>query len=393
MTTALMLHADALVNAIAVAGLVCALVAVPQGPKASPLDKRLATLYVGLLIFLALRQAFWAFGLAWLVPPIMSAGAWLPLLVLLLVEELLRRHAPRALKWLTLAGGAGFTVAAFALGRRWPVEPLIAFAAFLALALLAVVFFIVRERRHDLTAAETRMADSVALALLLCVPLTLTEFRSLTPELPVTLGYMGILLFTVMTSALASGIGSPLRFGFDMLGLAVAGVVVAACARWLIPTLSLPDLVRLCVVVISVNAVILMVSRLNQARLLGRRRKSITATLAALSDPAGEDAMIGAHPVTAGGRIVNEAGLALYGADTLAALAAHRVLSRASRVDGDTASAVQNLLDEYGATHLVRLSPSPLRLLALASGSIGGADPIEAELALLSRLVEGTRPC
>lgn len=389
----LALHADALLNAIALAGLLYALIAVPRGAKASALDQRLDALYVGLLLFLGLRQAFWFFAEPWLVPAIMATAAWLPLLVLLLVEELLRRHAPRPLKWFTLAGGAVFTVTALIAGAVWPPLALMLFAGDVVVVLLAVIAFIVRDRRRDLSPAETRMADSVVLALLVCVPLSITEFRALFPALPITFGYLGILLFTVMTTTLATGNGFKARFALDLLAFAMAGLVVAWATAWLLPALALTDLIRLGALVISVNAVTLMVSRLNAARRAGHRRTSIAATLAALPDDAGEDMIIGAHPITASGAVIAGDGLAPYGDETVRALAGFRVLDRSTASDPEVSSAISNLLDDYGASHLVRLSARPLRLLAVAAGTIGGANPIETELALLSRIVEGAQAC
>ncbi|EGF90981.1 putative membrane protein [Asticcacaulis biprosthecium C19] len=393
MSLAPMPPADAAMNAIALAGLAFALVAVPRGPRAGPLDRRLGGLYTGLLVFLALRQIFWAMGQAWIVPLIMAAAAWLPLLILLLAEEVLRRHAARTVKWFVLAGGVASTLAALTLGANWPPLALRGFAAFQVLTLALVIGFILKNRRYELSPAETRMADSVALALVVCLPLTLSEFRGLFPGLPVTLAALGVLLFAVMSSALAAGVGSPARFGLDLSALAATAAVVTTAMAWLVPALGTGDLVRLGVAIASVNAAALIIARLNQARRLGHRRSSIAATLAALPDPATPDMMIGAHPTTAAGRIIAGDGLALYGADIVTAIGGHRVLNRATTTEPEIADAIRNLLDEHGATHLLRLSPQPLRLLAIASGSLGGSDAIETDLALLSRLVEGQAAC
>jgi hypothetical protein len=385
--------ADILVNATALTGLVFALAAVPRGAKASAIDEKLGLLYGWLLLFLIARQVFWLIPGYGLTSAIMALAAWLPLVILLLVEEVVRRHAPRHLKWLSLACGLAFSIVALWAGRQWPVEALSAFGAAVGGLLLLIGIFILRNRRRDLTVAETSMADSIGLALLLCVPLAVTEFRGLFPEMPVALGTPAILLFCVMSAALATGIGSPSRFVFDVAALSLTAGAVGVLTHWLAPVLTRGDLIRIGVLTFCVCAAMLIIYRLNESHRLGLKRQSIIGAMAQLPDGADEDALIGAHPVTAGGTILQHAQLTLYGADIEAMLSRHTVISRITFAQPDAAVAVRNLLDEHGATHLVRLSSRPLRLLALSCGALGDTESIETELAVFSRLAEKGGAC
>lgn len=379
--------ADAFVNATALIGLVCALFSLPPARKASMLDQRLKGLYAWVAVLLGARQWFWIAPSTLLVFVIMAAAAWVPLFILLLVEEVLRRHAPRYLKGSALACGLVFTVVAVGAGPDWPRPALTAFAAALSLVLALTVVFIAQSRRRDLSTAETRLADSVALALILCVPASISEFHGLWPQLPVGLGMPALLLFIVMSAALATGIGTPLRFLIDVAALGLTAAAIALSTHWLAPTLATGDLIRLGANVVCVSAVVLILYRLNESRRLSLRRRTVVDALAVLPEGADADAMIAAHPLTAAGRVLGEHQLSLYGADIRAALAEATVVTRATFTEGDVASATRNLLDEHGATHLVRLSRAPLRLLALASGAVGDTRAIDAELTLLSRLV------
>jgi hypothetical protein len=65
---------------------------------------------------------------------------------------------------------------------------------------------------------------------------------------------------------------------------------------------------------------------------------------------------------------------------------AFRVVS-ASTGDAETRDAARDLLDAFAATHLVRLSRTPPRLLAVAAGSLT-APALDDELALAARLIE-----
>lgn len=385
--------ADVLVNATALIGLAFALAAVPRGPKASAIDKKLELLYSWLLWFLGARQVFWFFPSYGLTSAIMALAAWLPLVILLLVEEVVRRHAPRHLKWLSLACGLSFSVVAVWAGRIWPVQVLATFGVVVNGLLMLIGLFILRHRKHDLTVTETSMADSIGLALLLCVPLAVTEFRGLFPDMPVALGTPAILLFCIMSAALATGIGSPSRFVFDVAALSLTGAAVAVLTHWLAPVLTRGDLIRIGVVTFCVCATMLIIYRLNESRRMGLRRQSIVGAMAGLADDADEDALIGAHPVTASGKILQHAQLTLYGEDIETQLGRHSVISRSTFAEPDVALAVKNLLDEHGATHLVRLSRRPLRLLALSCGALGDTQSVETELAVFSRLAERGAPC
>jgi len=364
--SAIEVRADALVNATALIGLVCALFSLPAARKASMLDQRLKGLYAWVAILLGARQLFWIAPSPFLVFVIMATAAWVPLFILLLVEEVLRRHAPRYLKYLALACGAVFTVVAMVAGPDWPQPAVTAFAATLGAVLALCVLFFAQSRRRDLSHAETRMADSVALALLLCVPASISEFHGPWPHLPVALGMPALLLFIVMSAALATGIGTPLRFLIDVAALCLTAAAIALSTHWLAPALGIADLIRLGANIVCVSAVVLILYRLNEARRLGLRRRTVVDALAVLPEDADADAMIAAHPLTASGTVLDERQLSLYGAEVRAALAGQAVVTRATFNDADTASAARNLLDEHGATHLVRLGRAPLRLLALA---------------------------
>lgn len=381
-------HADAFVNAIALIGLLCALLSLPPARKASMLDQRLKGLYAWVAVLLGARQLFWLAPSAFLVFVIMAVAAWVPLFILLLVEEVLRRHAPRYLKYLSLACGAVFTVVAIGAGPEWPRPVLTAFAALFSLVMALTVLFIAQGRRRDLSATETRMADSVALALVLCVPASIGEFHGLWPQLPVALGMPALLLFMVMSAALATGIGTPLRFLIDLTALSLTAAAIVLSTHWLIPTLLMADLIRLGVNVVCISAVVLILYRLNESRRLSLRRRTIVDALAVLPEGADTDAMIAAHPLTAAGTVLDDHGLLLYGADIRASLAKEAVVTRGTLGDANLASATRNLLDEHGATHLVRLSRAPLRILALSCGAVGDTREIDAELTLLSRLIE-----
>ena len=97
-------------------------------------------------------------------------------------------------------------------------------------------------------------------------------------------------------------------------------------------------------------------------------------------------ALIAAHPLLASARVLGPSELAAYPAASIARLLEHAVVS-ASTGEREARDAARDLLDAHAATHLVRLSRDPPRLLAVAAGSLA-APALDDELALAARLIE-----
>lgn len=384
------LTADLLINGIALAATLFAILALPGG-AGSPVERRLRALLVGLALLLALRMVNWLAPSPLLAIPVTLVAAWLPLLALRLVEHLLRRHASALLKRVALAGALALAAAALLTGALFPAGLMTALALYQAAMLAWIVGFILRARAAGLAVSETRQADTFALILLLAIPFAISDFRGTLPGLPVRLGGLGVLLFVATAARLAAGSGAPRGVIADLAAVATAGGLVAAGAWLLLPTIAAPDLWRLAALAATTAAAMLIVQRVREVRRSARHRPSLLPTLAALPDGPGLDALLAAHPLTASGRIVEPADLDLYDEVAVAALARHRVVGGAAPLEPTADAAARNLCAEHAATHLVRLSRTPPRFLALNAGALGGGR-IEHELDLLARLAEGSRP-
>lgn len=383
--------ADLLVNGVALVAVAAAAAALPGRRTAGAVERRLRAVYLGLAFLLAVRMLYWAEPRPLFALPVAVAASWLPLLILRLVEELLRRHAPAPLKAAALGGAIFFTAAALATGALFPRALTIALAGFQAALLLWTLAFILRGRRLGLAAAETRLADTFALALLLALPFAVTDFRDALPWLPVRMGGVGVLVFALATSRLVGGGGSPRLLVADLAGLFLCAAAIGLGAALLLPELDDTYLWRLAALGLAAPAAMLVVQRLREARLAERLQPSLLASLARVPDDPGRDALLAAHPLIASGTSLEGGKLELYDRETIEALAAHRVVTAATPLGEPAAGAARNLLDENAATHLVRLSRDPPRFLAVAAGQIGGGGPRDLELDMLSRLAEHAR--
>jgi len=385
------LAADLIVNGLALASLLAAILAMRGGQAPGSVERRLRALYVAIALLLALRTLAWTAPNPWVAIPVLAVAAWVPLLALRLVEQLVRRHAPRRLKMLALGGAIGFTIAALLIGGFWPAYLFGGLALFQIVTLGWTGMLLHARRPGEMAAGEARVADTLTLAFMFAIPLAASDFRALLPELPVRMGGLGILIFLVAASRLASGLAAPRLLLADLFGLTLFAALLTAGAELLLPALESDDLVRLFALAFAAAATTLVVLRIGEARLVARMRPSLLTAFAQLPDRAGEEVLLGAHPLLATGKLVEGETLTLYDQAAIAAIARRRVVSAGSNMDEETGAAARDLLDSAAATHLVRLSQYPPRFLAVAAGELTGAGTLAAELDMLSRLVEGVR--
>ena len=385
------LAADLIVNGLALAALLAAIVTMRGRHASSPVERRLRALYAAIAILLALRTWAWAAPHPLIAIPVLAAAAWVPLLALRLVEQLVRRHAPRRLKWLALGGAIGFTAAAILIGGFWP------YALLAGLALFQIVTFgwagmLLHNRLPgELAASEERTADTLVLAFVVAIPLAASDFRAILPDLPVRMGGLGVLIFLIAASRLPTGLASPRLLLADLSGLLLFAALLAGGADLFVTALDPADLVRLAVLAFAASAATLIMFRIGEAKLIERMRPSLLKAFAQLPDRAGEESLLGAHPLLAGGTLIEGEALGLYDQAAVAAIARRRVVTASSSLDEEAGATARNLLDSAAATHLVRLSQYPPRFLAVAAGELTGAGTLSAELDMLSRLAERPR--
>lgn len=387
-----MLSVAVIVNAIALLAVLAARRGVARMAARSPVAVRLRTVYSLFAALLALRLVASWFTAPWLsttpvTVALMLVVSWLPIAALRLVEELRRRHAPRFLKLVALGGAIGFSVLAVTLGVVWSAAAGLALATY-QLAMLAAMVMLLARDRQALGQGERRTTDTFMLALLLTIPLAASDFTAMLPDLPIRGGAFAVLLLALATARLAAGDGTPQRLLADLAVAAGAGGVSVGIALSALPGLSAqPNLSGDAAILIAAGsmalACLLLIVARSQAE--GSDANGLIAALArAPSNDA--DALIASHPLLAAGRLLGAVELGGYPDASIARLLDYSVVS-ASTGDVEARDAARDLLDAYAATHLIRLSRDPPRLLAVAAGSLT-APALDDELALAGRLIE-----
>ncbi|WP_315760288.1 hypothetical protein [Sphingomonas sp. Y38-1Y] len=366
---------ETLVTLLALAALLVARTSVARAGSA--VGARLRALYTLTAWLLAFRLLAALSPSAPVIAALMVVAAWLPLAAVRLVEELCRRHAPRSVKLLALGGALVFSGVAVTLGLVWSDGAVLALAGYQSVMLAAMIALLVRER-GGLGPAERRTADTFLLALVLTIPLALTDFVALFPALPVRGGVVAILLLVLAASRLTIDRGTPAGLLADIAVASGASGVLVLAALLMLPALPDETVARLAVAGWAVAALLLLIERAAGRR---TRASGLVAALARVEsdEPA---AILSAHPLLAGGRVIEGQALAAYPEASLAELLRRRVI--AGERAGDAA---RDLLQAAQATHLLRLSRVPPRLLAINAGGLAGA-ALDAEIELAARLVE-----
>lgn len=350
-----------------------------MAPRA-PVAARLRTVYTLVALLLVLRLIAPLLTAPPVTIALMLVAAWLPIAALWLVEELRRRHAPRVIKLFALMGAVGFSVLAVTLGLVWSAVAALGLALY-QLAMLAVMGVLLIRDRAGLGQGERRTADTVLLALMLTIPLAASDFPAVLPNVPIRGGAFAALLLALATSRLAAGDGRPMRLIADLLIAAGAGGASVVVAEAALPALPGTPAILIAAGGAALAALLLIVAR-------GRGGDDASGLIAALAHaPADDrDALMAAHPLLAAGRLIGPAELTAYPDASIARLLAFPVVS-ASTGDAEARDAARDVLDAFAATHLVRLSRTPPRLLAVDAGSLA-APTLDDELALAARLIE-----
>lgn len=369
-----------ILTAVALAAALVAWRGIIPAARRGPVAARLRRFYGLIALLLALRLLLGIWPAQVVVSALMIVSAWLPFSALRLGEELVRRHAPRLVKLLALGGALTFTVLAITLGLVWSAPAIIALALFQMLVIAAMLIHLMRNR-NDVSLAERRAVDMIALAFVIMVPLVLTDFQRLLPDLPVRGGAFAALVLVLATSRLMNGRGRPARLLADIAVMAATGALVALAAI----VLGLGDIATLSLAACAAAgaALVQLIERFT-----GGTPEETSLIDALATSGGGRAEILSAHPLLANGLVLDDAALADLPGDALAQLADHRVISpRALSGNAAWGGAARELLDRHAASHLIRLSQTPPRFLAVMGGSLG-EERLDAELELVAQLLE-----
>ena len=382
------LVADGLVNLFGAGGALVVAAEYHRADPRGPVSGRIAFAlrFVGVLFLV--RALAWSTrsGLALTLVDWLASAT--PLVSLIVAEGLLRRHAPRWLKLGLCIGPVLVVICSLAPFLPPASRPLLLLAD-VVIGFSAVGLFLLFRNRGSLTPAENTTIRRLLIAFLFLAPMTVTDFRSIWPEMPVRLGAVGALI--VLYVGLGSGnVQSSIAARLWDLGifLAIAAVIAAgymATGAFLATAHHIQ---------ISAVGFCGMIAAALFAEARGARAESnrMVAPLIEATSPAAFLDCLRRHPVIGDIHVLEGAALDHVRHPAFQALlVAHPVLSRAVSpwgfsVEDEGVERALSLMSAHDATHLMLLTHEPLRIIAFAVPPIAASARTDGEIQIARRI-------
>ncbi len=222
---------EVLLNWIAAATALLYLLFMLQNPAGGAPEKRLLLLLTAILIFLTARGFWWLDGHPAAVLAANISVSIFPLLLILFVEGLLRRHCPLFLKVITVVLTAFFVYTSLS-SDFTPAKTFIrlGYEVFVLLSVIAIIAF--RDRR-SLYESENHLIGISGIVFLIALPLIVSDFQTIL-NLPVPrMGSLAIPVFIYAFIRHASGIRENRRFLLDLMLITLRGTLVGLGFWWI----------------------------------------------------------------------------------------------------------------------------------------------------------------
>lgn len=381
--------ADISISLFALVGLLILIFAIRHSEAASVSRRFLTGLYV-IVLLLGARILFWLND-AWIFDALsLLAAAFVPLVVIVVTEGLLRRHAPPLVKLLGAGSAIMLVPLAFFPGSVVDPERMQLFFVLQLAAMIASGFLVIMRDKSTLSALENRVINRIALSLLLLMPFLITDFRLGNTDLPVRLGGIGILALCWLTISLerahlnnqdmlrafammfATAIVTSLLIGaignFDMIAKFQTGAIALA---------------SLLLVVIYNDAVALRFSKRRAGLLRHMSEGDISSSQAFLTG-------LQRHELVEGALILEEEELVDFDITLLRQGFEQNPVAKFSKPSHEKPSLKNEQIDylftRYEASHIILASSTPLVLVALNMPGLAASPGAEIELKAVQRM-------
>jgi hypothetical protein len=386
--------ADSIINFCGAIGLLVAMLALDRRDPGGPLTRRLLFLLGVVAALFFIRALAWWHESVWLDRLSLIPAAMVPLGALIVTEGILRRHAPRPVKQVAVAGAVLLGLGG-ALGlEAWSTAYAIALSAFQLAGFITCALLLALRDRSQLLASENRSIGRLALGALLVIPFIVTDFQALAPGMPVRLGALGALL--VVTAVLIAGSGGETRRqGIALAALRLSSAaLLGVAAAFIADDVDAAQIMRFSAVAVAGVLTIGLMTDTLRAYFEAQAPGMLNSV--AVSSAMNREQLIAElmrQPLFESARRFREGDLAAYDPALLRKLLASRpVLRRADAPwgfapDDPAVERVASLLAAHSATHVVVLAHDPADLFVLAV-PVMLADPAsETALALVRRLL------
>jgi hypothetical protein len=365
------LLADIAVNFSAVIALAIAIGTIAVRGRWSPVERRLAFALALVLLLFVMRGIAWMRGDQALGAIALSPAVLLPLAMLLLTEGLLRRHAPFWLKTIVVSATLAMILLLAAGGHASIVAFGLALAAFQALTLIALAWLVLTRDRASLGRLENRSIDVFMAIGAAMLPLLLTDFRTLAPQIPVRMAAIGVSALVFAILRLGRDSASVGRCVGELLG-ALAGSGIAGLAIAYVAEVNEPAAQLRLVIVLSAFVQTALVAVVAYILHVQSRRASFLSSLLDTDSHDQDEFLAEAarHPALAEMRVLGPRELESYSQAALRDAFRDRQIVSAADVSesstgligGDAREQMRDLLQTHRMSHALLLSRDPLKL-------------------------------
>lgn len=387
MSAAHSLLADSVVSGAALTGTLAAIAVIRARATLDGLSSRFVCALIVVALVLAMRLLAWNLHQGIFETLTRFFAAWVPLSALVVLEGLQRRHAPQALKYAALVGGALFSVLAFVNGGLgFPLYVLLAFqlVGFAAIYLLALF-----GSKEGLTAQENRVIARIRFAVPILVVFLASDYGVFEQVLPIRASGVAILFFCWMAIGPSNATTGRQEAAFAFVITALLAIVIGASTT----AMSQMDwgfAVQVAAMTLCTGILALVLNEAMRAFAEARRDDVLKALAAADTSTvrAFMTSVANASPL-AGSTVLDEDELADFDQAILRSVFTTRpVISRRDlpRIVDEARQQLDSLFITHDATHLLMLSTRPLILVATTLPSVGRNSAVETELALLQRI-------
>lgn len=341
-----------------------------------------------LIALMAARLLQWSVGWEFAGRLTFLAAGLVPLAAVLVVEALLRRHAPLILKiWVVVGAFAAAGIAIFT-PAGFGSTALVSLAVFQTVTFLALVGLVFLRDQTSLATSENDMINRLALSLLLILPFALTDFRTEFLDLPVRLSGVAILVLIWLALTLDREKGErnllrpTLAYGITLLAAAFAIAGVA----------GLDTRTTVQVIAMMISAA-LLAATYDQARRM-RQDKASDRLISFLGRGAFDDhksyLLALQDNAPAGGFVIlNNESLSDFDDAFRESLKAHHVVAQsdvANLTDASVAEQFDWFFQKYEASHAMLVSLDPIKVAALNVPVLAQSDRLEDELRVAQRM-------
>jgi len=381
--------ADSFVSLASLIGLVLlARVLRRQRPRPAINQRFLFAIHV-VIVIMAARLLQWFTDLDGFGRVAYGAASVLPLAAVLVVETVLRRHAPRFLKTWAAFGAVLFVLIAVFAGNGYALAALLALAGFQALTFGALAALLVWRDRDDVSPAENTMIDRLGLSLVLIVPLALTDFRTDMMDLPVRLSGIAVLVFCWLALTLRRGSTTQSGIVSAFLGLALV-LSAAALAIAALADLDARAIVQVMAIIVSAGV---LAGVYSQTRAIKRdARQGVLLDVLAnapVTDHATFIAALQTRALTSGALVLSGDSLADFDTRFEHHFEGQPIV-RSSGLDQIAAKDVMEQFEwffrKFDANHAMMVSRHPFQIMALNIPALAQSGPLERELQVAQRL-------